>query len=107
MIMFLESALVFFLGLPRAFLCMDGQVVHIDGKPSLCYLFAEYSVHHHLKGCWGVGEPKEHDRWFKESLRSKECRFRFVTWFDAYVVVSPSNVEFHEEGTPAQAVDCL
>src|SRR5258708_4950771 len=104
---FFVSASVFLFGFPRAFFCMHGQVIHIDGEPSLSYLFSEYSVHHHLESCWGVGKPEEHNCWFEESLGSEEGCFWFVTWFDAYVVIPPSTFQMCKEGTSAQTVDCL
>src|SRR5258708_34166771 len=81
--------------------------MHVGRKPSLGYLFVEYGVHHHLEGRWGVGKPKEHDRRFEESLGSEEWHFGFIAWLDAYVVVSPSDIELREEGAPAQMVNCL
>ena len=98
---------VFFFRFPRASFCVNGQIIHVDGEPPLGYLFAEYGIHHHLKGRWGVGKSKEHNCRFEESFGGEECRFWFVTWFDAYVVVSPSNIKFREEGTPTQTVDRL
>ncbi len=67
----------------------------------------EYSIHHHLEGGWGVSESKEHDCRFKESFRGQERCFRFIAWFDTYVVVPPSDVKFCEEGTSTQTIDCL
>jgi len=101
------SAPVFFFRFPRVSFCVNSQIIHVDGKPPLGYLFAEYGIHHHLKGRWGVGKSKEHNHRFEESFGGKECCFWFVAWFDAYVVVSSSNIEFREEGTPTQTVDHL
>src|SRR5258708_3532108 len=98
---FLVSTLIFLFGLVRVSFCMNGQVVHVNGKPSLGYLFAKDGIHHHLESCWRVGEPKEHNRRFEESFRSEERRFWFISGFDVYIVVSPSNIEFREEGTSA------
>src|SRR5258708_20115773 len=70
-------------------------------------MFKEYGIHHHLEGRWRIGKPKEHDHWFEESFRGQECCFGFIPWFDAYVVIPPSNVEFCEESASAQAVDRL
>src|SRR5216684_722341 len=94
---FLVSSSMRFFGFSRASFCVDSQIVHVNGEPSLGYLFMEYGVHHHLEGCWGVSEPKEHDRWFEESFGCKEGCLWFVPWFDTYVVVPPSNVEFRKE----------
>src|SRR5258707_8726953 len=98
---------MFLFSFSRASSCMNSQVVRVDGEPSLGYLFTEYSVHHHLEGCWGVSESKEHNCQFEESFRGQECHFRFIAWFDTYVVVPPSNVKFCEEGTSTQSINCL
>src|SRR6267154_4348292 len=37
----------------------------------------------------------------------KEGRFPFISWFDSYVIVAPSDIEFGEECTLRQAVDRL
>jgi hypothetical protein len=37
----------------------------------------------------------------------KEGRFPFISWFDSYVVVAPSDIEFGEECTFCQAVNRL
>jgi len=59
---------------------------------------AEDHVHHHLEGGGGIGQPKEHDCWFEESFWGKERRFPFVSLFDTDIVVSPTYIEFSEEG---------
>src|SRR5713226_1691668 len=64
----------------------------------------ENHVHHHLESSGGVSQSEEHDRRFKESFRSKKRCFPFVAFFDADVVVSPSYVEFGEEGATGEAV---
>jgi len=64
-------------------------------------------VHHHLEGSGRVSQSEEHNRWFEEPFGSKECRLPFVAFFDTDVVVSPSYVEFGEEGTPGKVVNSL
>ena len=49
------SALVLFFGFAWFSFCMDGQVVHVNGHPSLCDFPTEDHVHHHLEGGRGVG----------------------------------------------------
>src|SRR5258708_5031778 len=87
---------IFLLSFSGALFCMDGKIIHIDIEPSLCYLFLEYSVHHHLEGGGGVHESKEHDCWFKKSFWHKEGCFPFVSRFYAYIVISPLYVKFGE-----------
>ena len=71
------------------------------------YLLTKYGVHHHLEGCQRVSESKEHDCWLEEPFGCKEGHFWFIPWFDAYVVVPPSDIEFCEKCASAQAVDSL
>ena len=53
-------------------------------------------IHHVLKGCWGVGEAKEHNRRFKEATVGDKSRLPFVAFFDTDVFITPANVEFGE-----------
>jgi hypothetical protein len=52
-----------------------------------------------LEGGWGVGEAEEHDSWFEEAFVSDECHLPLVLFLDVDVVVSPSYVEFREQGS--------
>ncbi len=103
----LVPALVLLFGFTRFSFCVDGQVVHVNGHPSLCDLPMEDHVHHHLKGGWRVGESEEHNCRFEESFRSKECHFPFISFLNADVVVSPSYVELSEEGAAGKVVNSL
>ena len=77
------------------------DIVHVDKnfcpkEVVLIFDGAEYCVHHALKCCWGVHQPKEHDI---GDIYSKFCfkhGFMLVLLLDAYVIVPLSNVEFHE-----------
>ncbi len=86
---------------------MDGQVIHVNGHPSLCDFSAKDHIHHHLEGGRRVSQPEEHDRWFEESFGGEECRLPFIPLFDADIVISPAYVELSEEGTPGEAVNSL
>jgi hypothetical protein len=46
-------------------LCINDAIIHEDGEPSFLDLPSKYGVHHHLKSCWGIGEPKKHYHWFE------------------------------------------
>ena len=39
-------------------------------------------------------------------MRKEGC-FPFISWFDSYIVVPPSDVKFGEEGALCQAIDGL
>ncbi|SRR5258707_11987019 len=94
----LVSPSVLFFSFSRFLLHMDGKIVHVDGHPPLSNFSAEDHVHHHLEGGRGIGQPKEHDHRFEESFWGKECHFPFVSLFDTDIVVSPTYIEFSEEG---------
>ena len=91
----------------RAWLGMDGNVVHVYREPSLGHLPAEYRIHHHLKGGWRIGKTEEHDCGFEEPFWHEEGSFPLVPILDADVVVSPSDIEFGKQSASAKAVDGL
>src|SRR5216684_2037765 len=103
----LMSPSVLFFSFSRSSLRMDGKVVHVNGHPPLSDFSTEDHVHHHLEGSRGIGQPKEHDRRFEEPFWGEECRFPFVSLFDANIVVSPTYVKFGEEGAAGKAVNGL
>src|SRR5882762_10906319 len=86
---------------------VDGNVIHINGQPTLGNFFSEDSVHHHLECCWGVCQAKEHDCWFEEAFMRKESRLPFISWFDSHIIVAPSDVKFSEECALCQSVNRL
>jgi hypothetical protein len=86
---------------------VDCDVVHVYQEPTLCHLFLEYCVHHHLKGGWRVCEAKEHYHWLKQSFWRKEGCFSFIAFFDVDIIVPPSYIELSEESASAEAVNGL
>src|SRR6266702_3306230 len=80
--------------------CTRGNpnVVHInsDGRAERFVLedhVTIYVVHHGLEGCWGIGESEIHDCRLEKSVSGFECGFLFVSFADAYIIVSPSDVK--------------
>jgi hypothetical protein len=47
-----------------------------------------------LEGCGGVGELKEHNLWFEQSLIGSESCLPLISFLDLDVVVSLSYIEF-------------
>jgi hypothetical protein len=86
---------------------VDGDIVHIYGKPYLSYLFPEDGVHHHLECRQGIGEAEEHYHRFEESLWGEKGSLPFIPWFDPDIIVPPADIELHEEGATAEAVNGL
>jgi len=68
------------------------------------YFFLKDGVHHHLKGGRGVGQPKEHDRWFEQPFVSNKGCFPLVSPSNANVVISPSYVKLGKQGSSAGLV---
>ena len=62
-------------------------------------------MHGAAKSGWGIGKAEVHDRRFVKSERSFECGLPPIFLFDAYVVVSPSDVELGKEGLALKAFD--
>jgi hypothetical protein len=86
---------------------VDGDIVHIHGKPSLSYLFPEDGVHHHLKHHRGIGEAKEHYPRFEESLWGEEGSLPFIPWFDPDVIIPSMDIELREESATTEAINGL
>ncbi len=75
---------------------MYGYVIHVDCDMSFIDEVMEYSVHHCLESGQWVGQPKEHDGGFIQSLVSYEHHFPLITVFDENFVVPPFNIESSE-----------
>ena|SRR5258708_3146069 len=103
----LVSPSMLFFSLSQSLLRMDGEIVHVNGHPPLSNLSMEDHVHHHLEGSGGIGQPEEYDRWFEEAFWGEECHFPFVSLLNVNVVVSPTYIEFGEEGAASEAVNGL
>ena len=71
----------------------------------LSYDGAEYMVHHCLEGSWGICKAKEHDRGFVQSIACFKGGFVFVSFLNAYVVISPSDVQLGIDVCPSQVGD--
>jgi hypothetical protein len=60
-----------------------------------------------LEGRRRIRKSKEHHRWFKQSLVCDEGCLPFISLLYSHIIVPPTNVELHEEGTRAYFVDQL
>ena|SRR5258708_28197868 len=67
----------------------------------------EDGVHHHLEGGWGVCKSEEHDCWLAEPFGCKEGCLPFISGFDVYVIVSPSDIKFYKQCASTQVIDGL
>ena len=71
-------------------------ITHVDNQPSFSYFWGEDCIHHCLECCWRIHQSEEHYSWFKQPLVCDECSFVLVSFFDVYVVVTPSDINFSE-----------
>ena len=71
----------------------DEQVIHVDEEPSLSDHISEGVIHEPLEGGRGVHHPEEHYHGLEEPPMGSKCSFPLVSIFDAYIVVTPSDVE--------------
>src|SRR5216684_3342066 len=67
----------------------------------------EDSIHHHLKGGWGVCESKEHDCWVEEPFGHKKGCLPLISRFDSYVVIPPSDIKLHKQCASTQVINSL
>jgi len=77
----------------------DSDIVHIDADCGAKRFMFEDDVaidvvHHGLECRWGVGESKVHDCRFEKSVSGFKCCLLFISFADAYVVVTPSYIKF-------------
>ena len=81
------------------FFCLskDEDVVQIDDYMSFMHKPSEGFIHVTLECGWGVGETKEHDRWFEESLISLESCLPLITFLDPDVIITPLDIKFGKE----------
>ena len=77
---------------------VDSHVVHVDFKPLFHEHIHKDLVHEHLESGGGIAEPEEHDSGFEESHGGDEHSLPLVFFSDMNVVVSPTDVEFGEQG---------
>ena len=83
----------------------NGEVVHVDDKPSIPDVVGEIEIHECLECWWGATESKKHHRWFKQPQRRNESSLPLIPFFDPDVVIPPSYVELGKEGKLAKVVN--
>src|SRR6202453_1722969 len=88
----------------------DSDIVHVNSYDRPSYgvfrddIFVDL-IHHRLEGCGGITQAKKHDCGLKESIACFEGCFMFVAFFDANIIVPPSNVKFRENGSATEVGD--
>ncbi|KAG5348916.1 hypothetical protein C0989_007170, partial [Termitomyces sp. Mn162] len=71
---------------------IDEDVVKVYTHYTLYYGVLEDVIHHSLKGGGAIGEFKEHNKQFKQSLVGLEGSLPLVSFLDAHIVVTPPDV---------------
>ena len=84
---------------------MDSKIIHVDLQPFLLYHVHEDVIHESLEGGGSVAKSKEHDGGFEESHWSDKGSFPLIFLLDMNVVISPTNVEFSEQGGFLHIID--
>ncbi len=82
---------------------VDKDIIHIAYGLTIVDEISEDIVHHCLECHGGVTQSKEHDGWLKQSLVSLECSLPLIPFLDLHVVESPSEIEYGEELSVAEA----
>ena len=82
--------------LPVMFQCLgkDQDVVQVNSDLVIDNKILEDFVHHSLECCRGIGEAEKHNKRFKQSSGGSKSGFPLITFLNADIVISPSNVEF-------------
>src|SRR5882724_8958985 len=83
----------------------DEDVIQVDADYTLGDQILEYLVHHGLESGWTVGETKEHDQGFEKSSVCAESGLPFITFLDADIVVSPSDIKLGEVARTPESVN--
>ena len=83
----------------------NGQIVHVNDKPSFSDVVSEVKVHKCLKRRWGATKSKKHRRWFKQSKRCDEGSLPLITLLDSNVIIPPPYVKLGEERELVEIVD--
>ena len=85
---------------------MDEDIIHVNSNIAFVDQFAKDEVHHGLERSGGVREAEEHDHGFKEAVIRFESSFPLVPVSNAYIIVSPSDIQLREECRSATVHSC-
>ena len=83
----------------------NGQVVHVNDKPSFSDVVSEVEVHKCLKRRWGATKSEKHHHWFEQSKRCDEGSLPLITLLDSDVIIPPPYVKLGKERELAKIVD--
>ena len=75
----------------------DQDIVHVNHNNASVDQVLKYMVHKVLKCSRRVRKSKKHNSRFVKSLVCAECSLPFVTFLDANIVVTPTNIHLGED----------
>ncbi|KAG5349048.1 hypothetical protein C0989_006393, partial [Termitomyces sp. Mn162] len=84
---------------------VDKDVVEVYAHYAFGNEVLEDIVHHCLEGSQAIGESKEHDKRFKQSLVGLEGGLLFVSLLDAHIVIAPLDIQFSEVLCTPEVID--
>ena len=84
---------------------VDSHVVHVYFQPLLREHICKDVVHESLEGGGSIAESKEHDGGFEASHGGDESGLPLIFLSDANVIISPTDVEFGEQGGFFHVID--
>jgi hypothetical protein len=76
---------------------LNEDVIEIDCNFAFSNQICKDGIHQCLECGRQVGEPKEHDAWFKKTLICDEGCVPFIAFFDPNVVVALPNIKLSED----------
>ena len=83
----------------------NGQVIHVDDKPTFPDVVSKVEVHKCLKHWWRATKSEKHHCWFEQSKRCDEGSLPFITLLDLNVIISPLYVELGKERELAKVIN--
>ena len=91
----------------KVILGMFAKVIHVNFEPSFCDHVCEDMIHEGLNSWWSVAKTKEHDGGFIEAKGGDERCLPLILFFDANVVVTPTDIELGEQGRLLHVINQL
>ena len=83
----------------------NGQVVHVNDKPSFSDVISKVKVHECLKRWWRATKSEKHHCWFKQSKGCDESSLPLITLLDLNVIIPPSYIKLGKERKLAKVVN--
>src|SRR3981189_3261653 len=86
---------------------INEDVVHIHDNNATSDEISKKMIHHSLERSWRIGESKEHHQGFEKAFVCDKSGLPFVTFFNSYVVITPTYVQLGKDLGTFQLVNKL